>query len=112
MPSTGIEPTFSTTDAEKLGVKEQVGTFTTHHPCCAARVHNIHTIADIVNGAVIMPGATFSLNQFVGPRDTKRGFVEAPMIEDGLFQKLGRRWRFAIRDHDVQRGVLRRPQGH
>ena len=32
-----------------------------------------------------MPGATFSLNQFVGPRDTKRGFVEAPMIEDGLF---------------------------
>ena len=86
VPSRGIEPTFSTTDAEKLGVKEQVSTFTTHHPCCAARVHNIHTIADIVNGAVIMPGATFSLNQFVGPRDTKRGFVEAPMIEDGLFQ--------------------------
>ena len=46
---------------------------------------NIHTIANIVNGAVIMPGDTFSLNQFVGPRDTKRGFVEAPMIEDGLF---------------------------
>ncbi len=63
-----------------------VSTFTTHHPCCASRVTNIHTIANIVNGAIVMPGATFSLNKFVGPRDTKRGFVEAPMIEDGLFE--------------------------
>jgi len=85
VPSTGIDPTFSTADAQKLGVNEMVSTFTTHHPCCAARVRNIHTIANIVNGAIIMPGATFSLNQFVGPRDTKRGFVLAPMIEDGLF---------------------------
>jgi vancomycin resistance protein YoaR len=86
VPATGIDPTFSTAAAERLGVTEMVSTFTTHHPCCAARVKNIHTIANIVNGAIIMPGATFSLNQFVGPRDTKRGFVEAPMIEDGLFQ--------------------------
>ena len=86
VPAKGIDPTFTTADAEKLGVKEMVSTFTTHHPCCAARVTNIHAIANIVNGAVVMPGATFSLNQFVGPRDTKRGFVEAPMIEDGLFE--------------------------
>ncbi len=85
VPAKGIDPTFTTADAEKLGVKQMVSTFTTHHPCCAARVTNIHAIANIVNGAVVMPGATFSLNQFVGPRDTKRGFVEAPMIEDGLF---------------------------
>jgi vancomycin resistance protein YoaR len=86
VPSTGIDPTFSTADAQKLGVNEMVSTFTTHYPCCASRVTNIHAIANIVNGAIIMPGATFSLNQFVGPRDTKRGFVEAPMIEDGLFE--------------------------
>jgi vancomycin resistance protein YoaR len=86
VPAKGIDPAFTTADAEKLGVKEMVSTFTTHYPCCASRVTNIHTIANIVNGAVVMPGATFSLNQFVGPRDTKRGFVEAPMIEDGLFE--------------------------
>ena len=45
VPAKGIDPTFSTADAEKLGVNEQVSTFTTHHPCCASRVHNIHTIA-------------------------------------------------------------------
>ena len=86
VPAKGVDPAFTTADAEKLGVKQMVSTFTTHYPCCASRVTNIHTIANIVNGAIVMPGATFSLNKFVGPRDTKRGFVLAPMIEDGLFE--------------------------
>ncbi len=86
VPAKGVDPAFTTADAEKLGVKEMVSTFTTHHPCCASRVTNIHTIANIVNGAIVMPGATFSLNQFVGQRDTKRGFVVAPEIQDGLFE--------------------------
>jgi vancomycin resistance protein YoaR len=85
VPSAGVEPAFTTADAQALGIKEMVSTFTTHHPCCASRVTNIHAIADIVDGALIKPGETFSLNKFVGPRDTRRGFVEAPMIEDGLF---------------------------
>ena len=86
VPAKGVDPAFTTADAQKLGVKQMVSTFTTHYPCCASRVTNIHTIANIVNGAIVMPGATFSLNKFVGPRDTKRGFVLAPMIEDGLFE--------------------------
>jgi vancomycin resistance protein YoaR len=86
VPAMGVDPAFTTADAEKLGVKEMVSTFTTHHPCCASRVTNIHTIANIVDGAIVMPGATFSLNKFVGQRDTARGFVEAPEIEDGLFE--------------------------
>jgi vancomycin resistance protein YoaR len=48
-------------------------------------VQNIHTIADIVKGAVVLPGETFSLNGYVGARDRGRGFVEAPMILDGRF---------------------------
>jgi vancomycin resistance protein YoaR len=86
VPAKGVDPAFTTADAQKLGVKEMVSTFTTHHPCCASRVTNIHTIANIVNGAIVMPGATFSLNKFVGQRDTKRGFVVAPEIQDGLFE--------------------------
>ncbi len=76
--STNItQPKVTTQDIDNLGIKEMVSTFTTHHPCCASRVTNIHTIANIVNGHIIMPGQTFSLNAFVGMRDTKRGFVEA-----------------------------------
>jgi len=85
MPTTDVQPSLSTEAAKALGIKELVSTFTTHHACCAARVTNIHKMADIVNGHIVMPGDTFSLNAFVGERDTKRGFVPAPMIEDGLY---------------------------
>jgi vancomycin resistance protein YoaR len=86
VPTNTTQPKVTTQDIENLGIKEVVSTFTTHHPCCAARVTNIHTIANIVNGHIIMPGQTFSLNAFVGQRDAKRGFVEAPEINDGLFE--------------------------
>ena len=84
-PTIAVPPTLTTQAAESLGIKEKVSTFTTYHPCCAPRVTNIHKMADIVNGHIVMPGETFSLNAFVGERDTKRGFVPAPMILGGLY---------------------------
>ncbi|HEX7106077.1 MAG TPA: VanW family protein [Acidothermaceae bacterium] len=85
VPTTSVQPSFTTEAAQALGIKEKVSTFTTHHPCCAPRVTNIHKMADIVNGHVVMPGDTFSINGFVGERDRARGFVPAPMIFDGLY---------------------------
>ncbi len=70
-------------DARALGIKELVGEFTTFHPCCRPRVKNIHHIADLLNGVIVKPGETFSVNQHVGPRTTKNGFVAAPTIEHG-----------------------------
>ena len=86
---------FTTEDAQKLGIKEPVGTttewkgqaqvksFTTYHPCCAARVTNIHRIADLVRGTVVKPGETFSVNGVVGRRTVEKGFVEAGAIANG-----------------------------
>ena len=85
VPTVGVPPAFTTEQAKSLGIKEKVSSFTTHHPCCAPRVTNIHKMADIVNGYVVKPGETFSLNQVVGERDRARGFVPAPMIFDGLY---------------------------
>jgi vancomycin resistance protein YoaR len=83
-----VTPPRVTTDrARTLGIREVIGTFTTRHPCCAPRVKNIHTIADIVDGYVVLPGETFSLNGVVGKRDTARGFVQAPQILRGQFVK-------------------------
>ena len=76
---------FTTADARALDIKERVSTFTTYHSCCEARVENIHRIADIVDGAVVEPGESFSLNDYVGPRTTANGFVGAPAIRDGKF---------------------------
>ena len=81
-----IDPELSTSEARALNIHELVSSFTTHHPCCAPRVTNIHKIAGTVNGAIIKPGARFSLNGFVGPRTTEKGYVLAPMIFDGEYR--------------------------
>ncbi|WP_433436596.1 VanW family protein [Nonomuraea sp. CA-141351] len=85
LPATERQPRVTTGEAKKLGVKEKVSSFTTQYPCCAPRVTNIHRIADIVDGYVVQPGETFSLNGVVGRRDKARGFVEAPMILNNRF---------------------------
>jgi vancomycin resistance protein YoaR len=79
----GAEPAFTTEDAEAMGPLTKVSEFTTNHACCEARVTNIQRFADIVDGMVIEPGATFSLNEAVGRRTRDNGFVAAPMIRQG-----------------------------
>ena len=71
----GREADFSTADAEALGITGVIGEFTTNHACCAARVTNIHLIADAVDGALVMPGEEFSLNEWVGQRTAEKGYL-------------------------------------
>ena len=70
-----------------LGISELIGEFTTEHPADEDRVINIQRMADIVRGAVIEPGDTFSLNSYVGERTTAKGFVPAGVIYDGVFDE-------------------------
>lgn len=69
--------------AKTLGVTQVIGEFTTRHPAGQPRVRNIHTISDSIRGLLIAPGDTFSVNQFVGKRTPEKGYVLAPVIEDG-----------------------------
>ena len=87
LPLTTREPSLTVEEARALGVVEPVGSFRTAHPAGQPRVANIHRIADIVRGAVIEPGESFSVNTFVGRRTTERGFVSAPVIEEGRFSE-------------------------
>jgi vancomycin resistance protein YoaR len=87
LPLKTVEPEQTTVDLEKLGVVEEVGSFTTRHKCCENRVQNIHRIADLVRGVVISPGETFSVNQHVGKRTTEKGFVVDHVIENGSFSE-------------------------
>jgi vancomycin resistance protein YoaR len=81
-------PTRTAAELGKLGIVEEVGQPTafgptTHHQCCQPRVQNIHRIADLVRGQVILPGETFSINETVGVRTVAKGFTSAPAIVDG-----------------------------
>ncbi|HEY1738589.1 MAG TPA: VanW family protein, partial [Acidimicrobiia bacterium] len=79
------QPDHDTAWAKALGITGLVSSFTTHHPCCEARITNIHRAADIINNTIIEPGQLFSLNSAIGPRTQARGFVQAPVIEDNEF---------------------------
>jgi vancomycin resistance protein YoaR len=84
-------PARSTEWAQRLNITEQVSTFTTNHPAGQPRVRNIHRACDLVNGTVVEPGQTFSLNDAIGPRTPQRGFVEAPAFatDEGFFETYG-----------------------
>ncbi|WP_344917961.1 VanW family protein [Streptosporangium oxazolinicum] len=78
-----VKPRMSDAEARKLGIKERISQFTTPYECCPPRVTNIRTIARLLDGYLVKPGETFSLNGVIGQRDTARGFVPAPMIQGG-----------------------------
>ena len=73
---------LTTEQANQLGVKEVVGEFTTGGFAADSGV-NIRVVAEKVDGAVVKPGETFSLNGYTGPRTAKQGYVEAGIIENG-----------------------------
>jgi vancomycin resistance protein YoaR len=82
-------PARDTAWAQSLGIKEQVSTFTTRHNSGEERVKNIHRGADLLNNTVVEPGATFSLNDTLGPRTAERGFVVAPVFYGEFTEDVG-----------------------
>ncbi|MEV4311634.1 VanW family protein [Actinocrispum sp. NPDC049592] len=72
----------TTEQANQLGIKEVIGEFSTGGFAPESGV-NIRVVAQKVNGAIVKPGDTFSLNGFTGPRGTPQGYVEAGVIENG-----------------------------
>lgn len=85
--ATVAEPEFTTRDARALKIKEQVSTFTTYYPYAEYRNTNIGRAAELVDGTVLKPGDTFSLNDTVGERTRENGFTEGFIISDGIFKE-------------------------
>ncbi|HXH77561.1 VanW family protein [Nocardioides sp.] len=78
------KPDFTTQEARDLQIKERVSTFTTYFPYAEYRNINIGRAAEIINGTVLRPGETFSLNGIVGERTRANGFTEGYIIQDGI----------------------------
>lgn len=85
------KPKLTTEDASKMGIEEKVSSFTTtYNPGQAARVHNIRTLANELDGTILAPGEEFSFNGAMGPRTAAKGYREAPAIVNGrLVPSLG-----------------------
>jgi vancomycin resistance protein YoaR len=79
-PVADVPPARTTEWAQQLNITELVGTFTTNFPSGQPRVKNIHKAASVIDGTIVPPGETFSLNQALGPRTLDKGYVLAPGI--------------------------------
>jgi vancomycin resistance protein YoaR len=77
------KPKVTTAQARKWGIKEKVSTFTTYYPHTDYRNINIPRALSLINGTVLAPGDTFSLNGTVGQRTKANGFVEGFVIDGG-----------------------------
>lgn len=73
---------FTTEQAEAATFNEVMGEFTTSD-FSATSGTNIGITAGVVDGALVLPGETFSLNGYTGPRGTAQGYVEGGIIIDG-----------------------------
>ncbi|NUR84380.1 MAG: hypothetical protein HOY71_09880 [Nonomuraea sp.] len=78
-----VKPEITTAEVNGLGIKEQVSTFTTSFDCCQPRVTNIRKMAADLDGKLIKPGDTFSLNDAIGARTREDGYVDAGQIVGG-----------------------------
>ncbi len=80
-----VRADLTTAEAEQLGIRERISTFTTEMGTSSSnRIHNVHLMADYIDGTIIRPGEVFSFNGSVGPRTIERGFREGQMILGSL----------------------------
>ncbi len=80
-----VKPKLTAEKLGSLGIKEKVSSFTTNFTggLGSSRSQNIVTIAKDVDGTVVLPGETFSLNGHTGERGYAQGYRDAPVILDG-----------------------------
>ena len=81
------EADFTTKDAKALGIKQKVSEFVTYYPYAEYRNINIGRAAELIDGTILKPGETFSLNGTVGERTAENGFTIGYVISNGVLVK-------------------------
>ncbi len=76
------EPALTVDELDELGPVEVIGEFQTSG-FASSSGRNIRRAAQQIDGIVVRPGETFSLNGATNPRNAAAGYVEAGIIEDG-----------------------------
>lgn len=76
----------TTAEARAMGITGVVASYTTTYGGTPGRLHNVRLVAELIDGTLVAPGATFSFNATTGERNAERGFAEAPVIINGELQ--------------------------
>ncbi|HET8969638.1 MAG TPA: VanW family protein [Candidatus Nanopelagicales bacterium] len=78
-----IPPAFSTADARALNITERLSTFTQYYPYAAYRSQNIGRAARYMDGTVLEPGDTYSMNDTIKERTVANGYTTGTIIGSG-----------------------------
>lgn len=82
------EPELTTEQAQQLGITERISSFTQRFPYAAYRVQNLGQAAERINGTLLMPGDTFSLNDTILERTEENGYTVGFVVgEGGVFDE-------------------------
>ena len=73
-------PERSTAEALAMGIDRRMSSYKTYYSGTADRITNLQLGVRALDGTLVAPGGTFSLNQAIGERTVERGFRSAPVI--------------------------------
>lgn len=74
------EPERTVAEVEAMGIERRLGTYMTLNAGTFDRITNLRRAVELLHGALVRPGGTFSFNDRVGERTIGRGFRSAPVI--------------------------------
>ena len=77
------QPARTTAEARAMGIVGEVASYSTTYGGIPERLHNVALVAQLIDGAMIAPGGTFSFNKTTGARTAAKGFEVAPVIMNG-----------------------------
>jgi vancomycin resistance protein YoaR len=84
------QPELTTAEARALGVTEEMASYTQEFPYAAYRVTNIGEAARRIDGTLLEPGETFSMNATTEERTVANGYTTGTVISNGRYrQELG-----------------------
>jgi vancomycin resistance protein YoaR len=73
-------PDRSTAEAQAMGIDRLMGSYKTYNAGTWDRITNLRLGVTLLDGTLVPPGGTFSLNDAIGERTEERGFRSAPVI--------------------------------
>jgi vancomycin resistance protein YoaR len=73
-------PERTTADALAMGIDTRMSSYKTYYSGTSDRITNLQLGVRALDGTLVAPGGTFSLNDAIGERTEERGFRPAPVI--------------------------------
>ena len=80
-----IQPKLTTEQARALRITQVIGSYTQRFPYAEYRVKNVGRAAKYMQGKVLKPGETYSMNDTIKERTEQNGYVTGIRIDQGRF---------------------------